>query len=52
MYAIRSYYVIRLDCSFFNQKLNKYYGDLGFKYVGRVVESKNYIASLMEKKVR
>jgi hypothetical protein len=43
--------LIRLDCSFFNQKLNQYYNKLGFKYVGKVVESKNYIASLMEKEI-
>lgn len=43
--------LIRLDCSLFNQKLNKYYGNLGFKYVGSFIESEHYVASLMEKEI-
>jgi hypothetical protein len=40
---------LRLDCSFFNEKLNKYYENFGFKYVGKFVESENYVAALKEK---
>ena len=43
---------LRLDCSFYNQKLNEYYENLGFKHVGKTVESHNYVATLMEKELR
>lgn len=41
---------IRLDCQTSNRKLNKYYNELGFEYVGSVHEG-SYVGNKREKKL-